>query len=173
MDVTLNWSTATEINNRGFDVERKSAGGSFEKVGFISGNGTSTEINKYNFTDRNLTSGNYNYRIKQIDFDGTSKYYSLNETVKVGLPTQFSLSQNYPNPFYPGTMIKYSIPQNGFVKLYIYNSLGQKVADLVNQPMEAGNYEINFNASKLSSGVYFYKLEVGDFTAVKKLMLLK
>jgi len=172
--VVLSWTTATETNNKGFDVERNGVSliGNWEKIGFVSGNGTTTESRSYSYTDRNLTEGKYNYRLKQIDFDGSFKYSNVVE-VKVNIPLKYSLEQNYPNPFNPATKIEYSVAEDGIVKLTVYNTLGQKVADLVNNEVKAGNYEVNFDASKLSSGVYYYKIEMNGFVSVKKMMLLR
>jgi len=171
-DVELKWTTATETNNQGFDIERINSDGSFEQLGYVAGFGTTTEPKAYSFIDSRLESGNYTYRIKQIDFDGTFTY-SEEVNVEVELPLEYSLDQNYPNPFNPSTIIKYSIPEDGFVKLSVYNMLGEEVATIVNTTQKAGRYEVNFNASKLSSGVYVYRIEAANFTASKKLMLLK
>ncbi len=171
-DIELKWTTATETNNQGFRVERMSAGGTFEQVGYVAGFGTTTEPKAYSFIESELESGNYTYRIKQIDFDGTFTY-SEEVNVEVELPLEYSLDQNYPNPFNPSTIIKYSIPEDGFVKLAVYNMLGEEIAAIVNTTQKAGRYEVNFNASKLSSGVYVYRIEASNFTASKKLMLLK
>ena len=149
-----------------------SAGGTFEQVGYVAGFGTTTEPKAYSFIDSRLESGNYTYRIKQIDFDGTFTY-SEEVNVEAELPLEYSLDQNYPNPFNPSTIIKYSIPEDGFVKLAVYNMLGEEIAAIVNTTQKAGRYEVNFNASKLSSGVYVYRIEASNFTASKKLMLLK
>jgi hypothetical protein len=171
-EVNLKWSTATETNNQGFQIERMSANGSFEDVGYVAGFGTTTEPKAYSFVDSKLESGNYTYRLKQIDFDGTFTY-SDEVYVEVELPLEYSLEQNYPNPFNPSTTIKYSIPEDGFVKLAVYNMLGEEVAAIINTTQKAGRYEVNFNASKLSSGVYVYRIEAANFTASKKLMLMK
>ncbi|QQS37360.1 MAG: T9SS type A sorting domain-containing protein [Ignavibacteriales bacterium] len=171
-NVNLNWTTATEVNNSGFAVERRTAGTMFERIGFVRGNGSTTQASVYSFTDSKLPDGNYTYRLKQIDYDGTTSY-SNEVNVEVASPRVFALDQNYPNPFNPSTVIKYSIPADGFVTLAVYNLLGEKVATLVNDNLKAGGHEVNFDASNLSSGVYFYRLESGSFTAVKKLMLLK
>ena len=112
------------------------------------------------------------YRLKQIDLDGTISYSDVVD-VTVELPRVFALEQNYPNPFNPATSIKYSIPADGFVNLTVYNMLGEKVTNLINQNMKAGRYEIKFDASKYASGIYFYRLESGQFISVKKMMLLK
>ncbi|MBK7630611.1 MAG: T9SS type A sorting domain-containing protein [Ignavibacteriales bacterium] len=170
--VNLSWNTATELNNNGFEIQRKSANNQFVKVGYIAGFGTTTEPKAYSFTDSKIAVGNYSYRLKQIDYDGTYAY-SDEVNVDVSGPAQYSLEQNYPNPFNPSTLIKYSVAQDGFVNVSIFNLLGEKVATLVNSNMKAGSYELNFNASQLSSGVYFYSIEAGNFKAVKKMMLMK
>ena len=172
--VVLNWTTATETNNKGFDVERNGVSliGNWEKIGFVSGSGTTTEPKSYTFTDNNVTTGNYLYRLKQIDFDGSFKYSNVIE-VTVNISLKYSLEQNYPNPFNPTTKIEYSVAEDGIVILNVYNTLGQKVADLVNGEVKAGTYEVNFDASKLSSGVYYYKIEMNGFVSVKKMMLLR
>jgi len=177
--VTLHWSTATETNSKGFEIERNmlTNGGKeiseWKKIGFVSGNGTSTELNNYSFTDNSLASGNYSYRLKQIDFDGSFAYYWLNETVEVSTPVEFALLQNYPNPFNPVTKIKYAVSIRQYTTLKVYNILGREVATLVNEYQAAGNYEVKFDASNLSSGVYFYKLQSGNFVQTKKLLLMK
>ena len=171
-DVELSWTTATETNNQGFHVERMNAGGSFEQVGYVAGFGTTTEPKAYSFVDSKLQEGSFTYRLKQIDFDGTYTY-SEEVNVDVEIPLEYALEQNYPNPFNPSTTIKYSIPEDGFVKLAIYNMLGEEVAAIVNTTQKAGRYEVNFNASGLASGVYVYRIEAANFTASKKLMLMK
>ncbi len=170
--VGLLWNTASELNNSGFEIQRKSANGDWNSIGFVAGFGTTTEPKAYSFTDNNVNVGNHSYRLKQIDFDGTYAYSQI-VNVDVTAPLQFSLEQNYPNPFNPSTLIKYSVAKDGFVNVSIFNLLGEKVATLVNNNMKAGSYEINFNASSLSSGVYFYSIEAGDFKAVRKMMLMK
>jgi hypothetical protein len=174
-DVTLNWNTSTETNNQGFDIERSlnnSQAHSWEKIGYVAGFGTTTEPKAYSFVDTKLETGSYVYRLKQIDFDGTFEY-SSEVNVDVEVPIEYALEQNYPNPFNPSTTIKYSIPEDGFVKLAVYNMLGEQVATLVNAQQKSGRYEINFNASNLASGVYVYRIEAANFTASKKLMLMK
>ena len=170
--VALNWSTATETNNQGFEIERMNSDGTFEQIGYVAGFGTTTEPKTYSFIDSKLESGSYAYRLKQIDFDGTYSY-SEELNVEVQLPLEYSLEQNYPNPFNPSTTIKYSIAEDGFVKLAVYNLLGEEVSTLVNTTQKAGRYEVNFNASQLSSGVYVYRIETVNFTASKKLILMK
>lgn len=172
-NVTLNWTTASEINNSGFDIERSSVSGTWSKVGNVSGNGTSTISNSYSFTDRNLASGSYSYRLKQIDFNGNFEYFNLSSEVIVGIPVKYDLSQNYPNPFNPSTKINYALPTDGQVSIKIFDMSGKEVMSLVNEVKTAGYYSVNFNASNLSSGIYFYSLSAADFTATKKMMLVK
>lgn len=169
--VKLNWTTASETNNLGFDVER-SQDDQWQKIGFVDGKGTTTEIRNYSFTDQDVVSGTYAYRLKQIDFDGTVNYSNTVEVELNGI-TSFSLEQNYPNPFNPTTLISYQLPITGFVNLKVFDVLGNEVTTLVNEYKSAGSYEIEFDAGSLSSGVYFYKLQAGDFVSARKMLLTK
>jgi hypothetical protein len=173
--IKLSWNTATEINNFGFDVERTSTSPAQEwiKIGFVEGHGTTTEIQSYTFVDKGLASGIYNYRIKQVDFGGSFKYYNLSQEIEIVLPNTYALSQNYPNPFNPTTKIKYSVLADGFVNIAVYNVLGGKVSEIVNSIQKAGNYEVTFDASNLASGMYIYRMESGNYVSVKKMMILK
>ena len=183
-NVTLNWVTASEINNNGFEIEKQVGsreyalgnppGGEavWEKIGFVEGNGTTTETNHYSFEDKNVFAGKYYYRLKQIDFDGTFEYSDIIE-VDVNIPAKFSLSQNYPNPFNPTTTIEYQIPSDGFVSLTIHNTIGQEVSSLVNENQQTGRYSVNFSAYKLPSGLYFYTLRSNGFKETRKMLLLK
>ena len=171
-NVNLNWSTVSESNNSGFDVERNS-NGTWSKVGNVTGNGTSSSAINYSFTDRNVASGNYGYRLKQIDFNGNFEYFNLSNEVNVGVPAEFELSQNYPNPFNPSTQISFALPSDGKVSLKVYDMTGKEAMTLLNEVKTAGYYSVNFNASSLSSGVYFYTISANDFTATKKMMLIK
>ncbi len=171
--VVLEWNTATELNNLGFEVERKIGDGSWNMVGFKEGHGSTSEPQSYVYTDNisGLNSGTISYRLKQIDFGGNFTY---SDVVDLGtFATSYELSQNYPNPFNPATQISYSILEDGMVNLEVFNMLGEKVATLVNSYQESGKYFVDFDASNLSSGTYIYKLTSGDFTAVQKMMLLK
>jgi Secretion system C-terminal sorting domain len=177
--VLISWQTATEDNNKGFEVQRQRAelkehskDANWEKIGFVSVNGSSTQTHSYSFTDKNVNSGKYYYCLKQVDFDGTSDY-STKVEVNVDAPAAFALQQNYPNPFNPTTMIQYSIPADQHVKLNVYNLLGTKVITLVVTKQKSGRYEVSFNASGIASGVYFYKLEAGKQTSIKKMILMK
>jgi len=168
-DVVLTWFTATETNNRGFEVQRKSTG-VYEKIAFVEGNGTTTETMNYLFRDSNVPSGTYTYRLKQMDFDGS---FSYSDEVEIEQPAVFYLAQNYPNPFNPSTNIKYSVPTDGNVKLKIYDILGNEVSTLVDEFKQAGTFDVTFDGSILSSGVYYYRLTAGEMTTTKKLMLTK
>ena len=176
-DVTLNWKTTTETNNSGFEIRRSVAGAQAEKewvmVGYVEGHGTSTKTNNYSFIDKNLKSGTYLYKLIQIDFDGTRTESEVVAAEIIPRPDQFAILQNYPNPFNPVTTIDYSIPSKGDVKINIYNSLGEKIKTLVDEFKSAGSHEIIFNASSLTSGVYYYKIETKGFSATKKMVLLK
>jgi hypothetical protein len=172
-NVELSWTTATELNNSGFAVERKTELTSWDRISFIAGNGTTTEPKSYSFSDQNLKDGKYFYRLKQIDLDGTFKYYDLAEAVDITTPLTFSLSQNYPNPFNPSTNISWQQSASAYTKLVVYDELGTEVAVLVNEEKPAGNYEIEFNASELASGMYYYRLTAGSFIETKKMILIK
>jgi hypothetical protein len=176
-DVKLLWETASELNNSGFSIERKYSNTEFMEVGFVPGFGTTSEPKSYSFTDNNLRSGIYSYRLKQIDFDGTFTYSDEVE-VEVIAPASFSLDQNYPNPFNPSTRISFSLAVDSKVSLKIFDVLGQEVASLVNQDLTQGVHTYDFNAAGINSGVYFYKLEAtgvngNEFTDVKKMILVK
>jgi len=168
--VTLSWTTATELNNRGFEVERKTST-EWKNIGFIEGNGTTTGQKAYSFRDEIVTGGKIEYRLKQIDFDGS---FSYSNTVEVELnPTVFALEQNFPNPFNPSTVVRFALPTAGNVTLNVYNTLGEKVAELVNGLMPAGNHTVQFDASYLNSGLYIYEIKAGSFTASRKMLLIK
>lgn len=170
--VILNWSTATETNNQGFEVQRKTGEGVYENIGFVSGYGTTTKIQNYSYIDSEIPRDNYAYRLKQIDFDGSFEY-SSEVVVDLTIPLEFALAQNYPNPFNPTTQIKYSSPEESFVQLRVYDILGNVVASLVNERVKAGEHEVSFNASKLSSGIYFYQLISKSKFLTKSMVLLK
>lgn len=177
-DVQLKWTTATELNNRGFEIQRSINNSEFATIAFVEGNGTTIEQKQYTFVDRNVESRiNYSYRLKQIDFNGTFEYSSV---VNVGftLPLDFVLEQNYPNPFNPSTTIAYAVAVKSDVTLEVYNLIGQKVSTLTVGNVEAGTHSAKFDASGISSGIYIYKLTaVGETgiisTSSKKMTLLK
>ncbi len=172
--VKLNWSTVMEENNSGFDVERKlSNENNWNKISFINGNGTSNIVHNYSYQDKNLLSGKYNYRLKQVDFNGNYKYYDLSSEVIIGTPNRFRLNQNYPNPFNPTTKINFELPNSGFITLSIFDISGREVKQLVNETKPAGYYSVVFDAKGLSSGAYFYKLTGDNFSDTKKMVLVK
>ena len=181
-EVELNWQTATEVNNYGFEVERQILNqvqnDNWEKIDFVAGHGNSNSTKDYSFIDQEkVAERSRSYRLKQIDIDG--KYeYSKEIEIDLGMPNEFSLSQNYPNPFNPSTTIKYSIPkiinnQSSIINIKVYDILGNVVATLVNENKAAGNYEVKFNATNLTSGIYFYHISTGSFASTKKMILLK
>jgi V8-like Glu-specific endopeptidase len=175
-NVVLNWTTATETNNKGFEVQRSSSG-EFSTIAFVQGNGTSTQQHSYTFSDGDVADGKYSYRLKQVDFSGSSEYSKVVE-IDVKIPVEFGLAQNYPNPFNPSTKINFSLAVDSKVTLKVFDVLGQEVALLVNKQIAAGRLEITFNASRLNSGVYLYRLEASGidgrkYTSVKKMILAK
>jgi hypothetical protein len=170
--VELNWSTATELNNDMFEIQKKTDNGHFITIGFIKGHGTSTQINNYSFLDKIKNSGKYLYRLKQIDFGGYFEYSKIVE-VDFNQLISYTLEQNYPNPFNPTTKIRFNLPESGNVKLTINNILGEEVRTLINEYKESGVYTINFDASELNSGMYIYKIEVNGFSQTHKMILIK
>jgi len=175
--VELNWQTATELNNQVFQIERRKTQDErceeWQNIGLVSGNGTTTEIHQYSFTDNNVTAGKYDYRLKQIDFDGTYNYSPVIEVeVNPGFK-KYDLFQNYPNPFNSSTMIKYQIPQEGRVRINLYNILGEKILTLFEGEREKGIYSFAFSSNELPSGNYFYSLESNSSRLVKKLTIIK
>lgn len=172
--VVLHWITATETNNMGFEVEKSRDGKSFENIAFLQGNGTKAESSLYSFTDMKVVSGKYYYRLKQVDFDGSYSYSNIVEVNVTSVPGSFSLSQNFPNPFNPSTSISFTVAKNELVTLKVYNTLGQEVASLFNAQAETGKtYNVSFDASKLTSGIYFYQLNHGSNSITKKMTLIK
>ncbi len=176
-DVILKWSTATETNNKGFEIEKNNGNG-FEALTFVQGSGTSTQVHNYSFTDYNVVPGKYTYRLKQEDFDGSSNYSKIVEVTVGQHPDVFLLEQNYPNPFNPATQINFKLSSDSKVILKVFNILGQEVSLLLNETMAAGGHSVTFDASNLNSGVYFYRIEVNsiegtNFTSVKKMILSK
>lgn len=171
-NIVLNWSTASETNNQGFNIERSSDKINFITIGYVRGNGTTTRNSVYTFTDNNPGNGNFFYRLKQIDFNGTAKYSPVINVNRI-INACYKLEQNYPNPFNPVTSINFTLPEKSTVKLEIYNSLGQMIRTLVNGEKEAGNYSVKFDASNLPSGTYLYRLSTPDFSETNKMILIK
>ncbi|MBN1634592.1 MAG: S8 family serine peptidase [Ignavibacteria bacterium] len=176
-NVKLNWITASEENNSGFEIQkteyRSQETEVWNKVGFVKGNGSKNSATNYSFEEKNLQTGKYKYRLKQIDYNGNYKYFELAGVVEVGVPAKFDLSQNYPNPFNPVTKINFALPQSGLVSLKIYDVLGKEIAVVINEMKDAGYYTVSFDASGLSSGVYFYRLSSNGFSSVKRMVVLK
>jgi hypothetical protein len=170
--IELNWETASETNNLGFEIQKRKVytdnqDSPFGKISFVEGSGTATEPKFYTFRDQSSESGILEYRLKQIDFDGSFEYSNIIEVI-IDLPTKFSLEQNYPNPFNPVTSMQYTIGSRQFVTLKIYDLLGKEIAILVNEEKPAGEYEVEFDGSNLSSGIYFYQLKAGSFVDNKE-----
>lgn len=175
--VELTWMTATETNNRGFEIERSQKSNvksqnEWETIGFVQGSGTTMIPQSYSFVDANLKSGKYFYRLKQIDFDGTFEYSNTIE-MDFAPVTSFVLDQNYPNPFNPTTKISWQSPVSSRQILKVYDILGNEIATLVDEYKEAGRYEVGFDATNLPSGIYFYKLQSNNFSDVKKMVLMR
>ena len=175
-NVTLNWTTGWEENNARFDIQRRTynSESQWKTVGSVAGNGTVYEERHYSFTDKNLNSGVYEYRLVQYDYDGNSNAdFNLNQAVEVGVPSSFALKQNYPNPFNPVTKIDFQIPVEGLVTLSVFDMAGREVATLVNETLTAGYYSYEFNASNLSSGAYFYRLVSNNNIQTKRMVVVK
>ncbi len=179
-NVILNWTTASEVNNQGFEVERSALSAerkAWETIGYVEGNETTAEAKSYSFVDNTVTTGIYSYRLKQIDFNGSYEYSKVVEVDVELTPREFMLHQNYPNPFNPSTKINFSLPEAGQVTLKVYNLLGEEIATLINEYKNAGNYEAELSLSELnnnlSSGIYFYQLRFKQFTSTKKMMVIK
>jgi hypothetical protein len=175
--VTISWTTATEVNNLGFEVQRKLENAEWKRIGFVEGHGTSTEIQNYKYIDEisGIHARSLGYRLKQQNYDGSYEYSDAVEVTNLA-PTEYVLQQNYPNPFNPSTIIRYEIPDQGdniLVVLKLFDVLGNEVATLVNEEKDAGRYSVEFNASNLPSGIYFYRLRAGSFTETKKMILLR
>ena len=173
--INLLWSTASELNNVGWEIEKKSGLSEDEhwnKIGFVKGIGTTNEIQNYSFNVKNEEIGKYYYRLKQIDLDGSYNYSNQIEVLITG-PTEFALYQNYPNPFNPTTTINFEIPKSSFINISVYNTIGEKVVTLANELFEAGRYTRTFDASEFSTGLYIYRLSSDDAVFTKKMLLVK
>ena len=181
--VLLDWRTATEVNNYGFEVERSSNSKTWDKIGFINGHGNSNSPKEYFFEDSKLSNSSYQYRLRQVDNDGSFAYSNIVSVSLNQVPDNFALYQNYPNPFNPGTKISWQSPVSGWQTLKVYDILGNEVATLVDEFREAGFYEVEFsanggsasgrNAYSLTSGVYIYKIQADDFSDTRKMLLTK
>jgi len=176
--VLLNWTTATELNNQGFEIERSSSNQEWTKIGYVPGFGTTTEPRSYSYVDNNVSAGSYYYRLKQIDFNGAFEYSKEIEVLVDFTPQSFELFQNYPNPFNPTTTIKFQVPEASDVSIVIYDMLGQEVKSLFAGSVQAGNFSVEWNGTnnqgqKMSSGSYIYRMEAGEFVNTKEMILLK
>lgn len=177
--VELAWQTATEVNNYGFEIERRTVNSdqssviNWQKIGFVQGNGTTNSPHTYSYSDNVGTVGTYSYRLKQIDHDGAFTY-SQAVQVTIAVPKALALSQCYPEPFNPSTTIQFTVPSDGRASLKVFNAIGQEVATLFNDEAAAGIvHQVQFNGSNLSSGIYFSRLEFNGNMQVKKMLLLK
>ncbi|MDR3666203.1 MAG: endonuclease [Ignavibacteriaceae bacterium] len=177
-NINLNWKTATELNNSGFSVERGSVKNSdgeliFNKIGFVKGAGNSVSPVSYSYSDKLNNPGVYYYRLKQIDNNGSFKYNTPVEVNFKPVVKGYYLEQNFPNPFNPSTTITYSLPEASNVKLSVFNALGQQVKIVENVYKNSGSYKVTLNADDLNSGIYFYKIEAGKFSQIRKMILVK
>jgi len=171
-NVVLNWITETELNNKEFVVQRRINKSQFTTIGNVQGSGTTTERKYYSFADATFEPGKYFYRLKQVDFNGAFEY-SNEVCAELTAPLEFAINQNYPNPFNPTTSINFSLAEPTFVRLTIYDLLGKVVQVIKNENMNAGSYNVTFDAASLPSGMYLYKIETAQFTSVKKMVLMK
>ncbi len=171
-EVQLNWIVNSEQNNSGFEIEREN-NNSWSKVGYVEGRGTSNLVTHYTFSDSKLNSGKYKYRLKQIDFNGSFRYYELSNEVVIGIPITTKLFQNYPNPFNPSTTITFQLANTGHVKLELYDVSGRRVMDVIDGNLEAGYRTFNLNLQGFASGIYYYVLRTDEVVESKKLMLVK
>ncbi len=183
-EVILDWSTGGEFNNDKFEIQRISIGNSndfskndqnFTTIGTLKGKGTSSEVHNYRYHDRNLNSGTYLYRLKQVDYNSNYVYFMLNAEVNVGIPSRFYVGQNYPNPFNPETKINFEIPEDGFVSVVVYDYSGREVSELVQGNMKAGYQSVDFNGMSLPSGAYIYRINFqkdGKMLSSTKMMML-
>jgi hypothetical protein len=181
-DVTLMWVTEWELNNSGFDIERREVikpgeTSAWQKITFIQGHGTSNVSNGYLYKNEKLKAGNYQYRLKQIDYNGNFEYFSLEPDVSINPPGNFKMSQNYPNPSNPKSKINFEMPVNGKVTIKVYDITGREVITLLDETREADYYTVEFDGTNLASGAYFYRIisegEGKSFTKTLKMILVK
>ena len=171
--IELIWKTETEVSNYGFDIEKSHNKHNWQTIGFVEGHGNTNSPKDYSYIDNDIFGANeYQYRLKQIDNDGSFEYSDI-VSINTGFADNYFLSQNYPNPFNPETRIEFNIPEKQKVRLSVYNLLGELVSELVNEEKDAGNYTIEFDASDLPGGIYFYTIQTGEYTATRKMSLIK
>jgi hypothetical protein len=169
-DINLEWSTASESNNKGFEVQRSANGSDWNTIGFVPGVGTSSTLQKYHYEDRGLSPSKYYYRLKQIDFDGKFKYSSVinfNLVEKAG----YSLEQNYPNPFNNRTMISYSVPRATKVRLTIYDLQGRIMKVMEEGVKPAGKHTVELITGSMGKGIYYYKMDADEFSSTRKMIV--
>ncbi len=177
--VLLSWSTATETNNAGFEVEKSVNGSSWAVTGFVKGKGTVTSRSEYSYMDNGKFSGDTRYRLKQIDFSGEYNYSQVISVNGSETPSGFELAQNFPNPFNPSTIIKFNLEKDANVSLKVFDVQGRLISELANGVMNQGSYSYTFDASSYSSGIYYYELKAVDFSgknlysSVKKMTLMR
>jgi hypothetical protein len=176
------WVTEWELNNSGFDIERREVikpgeESAWQKIAFAEGHGTSNVSNGYLYKNEKLKAGNYQYRLKQIDYNGNFEYFMLETDVTINPPHNFEMSQNYPNPSNPNSKINFEIPVNGKVTIKVYDITGREVITLLDETREADYYTIEFDGTNLASGAYFYRIisegEGKSFTKTLKMILVK
>jgi len=173
--VVLMWRTETEVSNYGFEIERNpdsDTGNLWKKIGFVEGSGNSNSPKDYSFTDINPPSGIIHYRLKQIDNDGKYQFSNV-LNIEFGIPLQYDLKQNFPNPFNPATHIAYNLPTEGFVTLKVYDIVGREVATLVNENKKAGSYLVTFDGNNFASGVYLCRIHSGNYSSSIKMLMIK
>jgi len=174
----LEWTTATESNNYGFEIQRsKTKNSNFEKIGFVEGNGTTSKPSHYKFIESDPIAEKCYYRLKQVDFNGEYSYSEVIE-IKINLPNEFEINQNYPNPFNSSTIISYKLPQYSFVEIKIFDINGRLVNSIIDEFQEAGNKLVNWNGvdsdgTNVPSGMYFYKITAMNVTKFGRMTLIK
>ncbi|MCB9210066.1 MAG: T9SS type A sorting domain-containing protein [Ignavibacteriales bacterium] len=172
-NIDIIWQTETEVNNYGFEIERKSETKNWNQIGFVEGHGNSNSPKYYTYSDNSVNaSGKYSYRLKQIDINGTFEYSKIVEVIFTA-PKDFELTQNYPNPFNPETSIQFNLPIDANVKLSVFNVLGEEVVQLINGFKSAGIHNVTFDGGSINSGIYFYKIEANNFMQIRKMILQK
>ncbi|MCK9209348.1 MAG: ice-binding family protein [Ignavibacteriaceae bacterium] len=174
--IELNWKTATEVNNYGFEVQRSETQNyNWAKIGFVNGAGNSNSPKSYSFVDKTVSYGSYAYRLKQLDNNGEHTYSDVIEVnAAEQIPNGFLLNQNYPNPFNPSTQIQFGVSKNTYATLTVFNVLGVKVSTLFNGNAVTGHvYNLTFNGDNLASGIYYYKLQTNEKKEVRKMILMR
>ncbi len=178
-DVLINWTTATEVNNLGFEIQKKYDLSNWHTLGFVRGFGNTTEAHSYSFTESSASPESQSYRLKQLDYNGAFEY-SPEVKIEAVMPGEFTLEQNYPNPFNPSTKIRYALSQSSIVTIQVIDILGNEIETLVSGEKPAGTYEFTWTADNLPGGVYFYRLytipddgSTGNFVETRKMILLK